>query len=204
MVFTLSNTVIQTAVNSFNSAVISAAKTAATDLSTVIYQVIMGFYLGCVSFSGQCYGAKKYRRIDKLAVTALGLGSIMLAVIGVLYTIFGEQLLALFNDDPAVVKAGMGPMRINAWFYALYLLSEVPLGCLRGMKRSGVPSFLNLLGICLPRVLWVWFAFPVHRSLTFLFVCYPISWIISSVLQWCYYFHIRKKLLSQKSELTEI
>ena len=194
MVFTLSNTVILSAVNSFNSAVISAARTAATDLSTMIYQVIAGIYMGCVSFSGQCFGAKKYRRIDKVAVTALGLGSAILAVIGVAYTIFGRQLLSLFNSDPQVIDAGMGPLMINAWFYVLYLVSEVPIGCLRGMRKSGVPGILNLIGICVPRVIWSLWIFPMRRSLTFLFLCYPISWIIGAALQWGYYFYCRKKL----------
>ena len=204
LVFTFSNTVILSGVNSFNSAVISAGKTASSDLALLIYQVIVGIYMGCVSFAGQCYGAKKYRRIDRLAVTAMGLGTAILAVIGVCFTVFDEQLLGLFNSDPAVIQAGVGPLRINAWFYVLYLISEVPLGCMRGMKRSTIPSALNVIGICIPRVLWVWLAFPLHRSLTFLYVCFPVSWFISAALQWGYYFHIRKKLLSQKSELTEI
>lgn len=193
-VFSLSNTIVLTGVNSFNSAIISAAKTAVTDLSTMIYQVIMGFYAACVSFSGQCFGAKKYRRIDRLGITAVGIGSAMLAVIGLAYTIFGRQLMGLFNENPQVAEAGLGALMINAWFYFLYLIAEVPLGCARGMKKSLVPGILNVIGICLPRILWVWFVFPMNRSLTFLFICYPISWICSAILQWGYYFYVRRKL----------
>ena len=198
MVFTLSNAVVLTAVNSFNSAVISAAKTAANDLNIVMYQVVAGVYMGCVSASGQCYGAKKYSRIDRYAAAAMGLGSSILAVVGVCFTIFGRQLLGLFNDNPEVIDAGMGPLMLHAWFYVLYLFSEVPLGCLRGMKKSVLPGVLNLIGICLPRVLWTLLVFPMHRSLTFLFVCYPISWLFSAMLQWIYYLYCRKKLLLAK------
>ena len=198
-VFSLSNTIILTGVNSFNSAIISAAKTAVTDLSTMIYQVIMAIYAACVSFSGQCFGAKKYRRIDRLGFTAMGMGSAMLAVIGVVYTVFGRQLMGLFNDNAEVIEAGLGALMINAWFYVLYLLSEVPLGCTRGMKKSTMPSILNVIGICVPRVLWVWFVFPMHRTLTFLFVCYPISWICSAILQWGYYIYVRRKLVEPKT-----
>ena len=201
-VFTLSNTIVLAGVNSFNSAIISAAKTAVTDLSTMIYQVVMGVYVGCVSASGQCFGAKKYRRIDRLAFTSLAVGSAMLAVVGVIYTIFGRQLIGAFNNDPRVIEAGWGALMINAWFYVLYLLTQIPLGCVRGMRKSLVPGLLTVVGICLPRILWVWFAFPVHRSLTFLFVCYPISWIFSSALQWGYYFYVRRKIL--KSDIKAV
>ena len=102
--------------------------------------------------------------------------------------------MGLFNGNPEVIEAGLGALRINAWFYFLYLIAEVPLGCARGMKKSLVPGILNVVGICLPRVLWVWFVFPLNRSLTFLFICYPISWICSGLLQWGYYIYCRKKL----------
>ena len=198
LVFTLSNTVILGGVNSFDSKIISAGKTAATDIALLIYQVIVGLYLACVSFSGQCYGAKKYRRIDKVAVTATAVGTIMLAVIAVCMTIWERDLLGLFNSNPDVIDAGVGPLRINSWFYVLFLLSEIPLGCMRGTKRSTIPSLLNVIGICGPRVIWTLFIFPMHRSLTFLYVCFPISWAISAVLQWVYYFTVRKQLLKEE------
>lgn len=208
LVFTFSNTVILTGVNSFNSEIISAGKTAATDLSLLIYQVVVGIYMGCVSFAGQCYGAKKYRRIDRIALTAVGIGTAMLAVIGVLITVFERTLLGLFvkaelAESQAVIDAGIGPLRLNAWFYVIYLFSEIPLGCMRGMKRSTVPSLLNIIGICGPRVIWSLLVFPAYRgmfalasdALTFLFVCYPVSWVVSAILQWAYYFVVRKQLL---------
>ena len=121
--------------------------------------------------------------------------------VGILITVFERQLLGLFNSDPAVIEAGIGPLRINAWFYVIFLLSEIPLGCMRGMKRSTIPSLLNVIGICVPRIIWTFLVFPMHRSLTFLFVCFPISWIISAIFQWTYYFIIRRKLL--KTEQVE-
>lgn len=208
LVFTFSNTVILTGVNSFNSEIISAGKTAATDLALLIYQVVVGIYLGCVSFSGQCYGARKYRRIDRVALTAVGIGTVMLAVVGILITLFERTLLGLFvkaelAESQAVIDAGLGPLRLNAWFYVIYLFSEIPLGCMRGMKRSTVPSLLNIIGICGPRIIWTLLVFPAYRgmfalasdALTFLFVCYPVSWVVSAILQWSYYLIVRRKLL---------
>ena len=214
LVFTFSNTVILTGVNSFNSEIISAGKTAATDLALLIYQVVVGIYLGCISFAGQCYGARKYRRIDQVALTAVGIGTVMLAVVGILITLFERTLLGLFvkaelAESQAVIDAGLGPLRLNAWFYVIYLYSEIPLGCMRGMKRSTVPSLLNIIGICGPRIIWTLLVFPAYRgmfalasdALTFLFVCYPVSWIISAILQWSYYLIVRRKIL--RSERVE-
>ena len=199
-VFSLSNTIILTGVNSFNSAIISAAKTAVSDLSTMIYQVIMGFYAACVRFSGQCFGAKKYRRIDRLGLTAVGVGSAILVVVGVAYTIFGRQLMGLFNSNPEVVEAGLGALMINAWFYFLYLIAEVPLGCTRGMKKSVMPGMLNVIGICAPRILWVAFVFSALKSGVILhdygvlLLCYPLSWGISGIFQFFCYRYYRKRL----------
>lgn len=193
MVFSLSNLILQSAVNSFNSAVIIAGKTAAVDLSTLVYQVIAAFYTACVSFSGQCYGAGKYKRIDSLALRGIGLCWIFMMVISVLCTLFPRPLLGLFNSNPEVIDAGTSVLLINCWGYMFYTVSEVALGCLRGMGESGVPSFLNLLGICVPRAVWAFLIFPMNRSMGFLFLCYPISWFISALLQGGYYLRCRKK-----------
>lgn len=203
MVFTFSNLILQSAVNSFNSAVIIAGKTAAMDLGTLVYQVIAAFYTACVSFSGQCYGAGQYKRIDSLALRGVGLCWAFMGVISLTCTLFPRPLLGLFNSNPEVIDAGISVLLINCWGYLLYTVSEVILGCLRGMGKSGVPSFLNLLGICVPRLIWVFLVFPMERSMGFLYLCYPISWLISALLQGGYYLHCRKKLQARHAPALE-
>lgn len=194
MVFTLSNLILQSALNSFDSAIIIAGKTAAMDLSTLVYQVIAAFYTACVSFSGQCYGARQYRRIDSLLLRGIGLCWLFMASISTVCTVFPRQLLGLFNSNPEVIDAGISILIINCWGYMLYSVSEVTLGCLRGMGKSGVPSFLNLLGICLPRLVWAFWIFPLNSTVSFLYLCYPISWGISAALQGGYYLYCRRRL----------
>ncbi len=197
MVFSLSNVVVQSSVNSFNSTAIIAGKTAATDVSMLMYQVIYSFYTACVSFSGQCYGAGKYRRIDSaLKSSVLTVWSFIL-VMATVCTIFPRQILGLFNSSPEVIDAGINIMLICCWGYILYTVSEVFLGGVRGMGYSLGPTILNLAGICLPRLLWIWFVFPMHRTIEFLFLCYPISWLISAILQVWNYFHCRRKLIEE-------
>lgn len=194
VVFSLSNVIIQSSVNSFNSTIIIAGKTAATDISSLIYQLIAAFYSACISFSGQCYGAKQYRRIDSLVIRADILCMSMIAVLSVIVTIFPRQLLGMFNSNPQVIEAGINIVLINSWGYLIYSASEIFLGCLRGMGRSAIPTLLNLVGICVPRVIWATAVFPMHRTIEMLYLCYPLSWCISAVMMGMYYVHCRRKI----------
>ena len=193
MVFSLSNVIIQSSINSFDSAVIMAGKTAAADLAALIYQVEAAMYATCVSFAGQCYGAREYKRIDMLMRRGIAVLEVAYLILSGITTVFARQLIGLFNTNPDVIDVGVSLYLVQCWGYMLYAPAEIFIGCLRGMKYSTMPTFLNLLGVCLPRLLWVWFVFPYNRTILFLFMCYPISWIISTVMQGSYYFHIRKK-----------
>lgn len=194
MVFSTSNVILQSSVNSFNSAVIIAGKTAAGDIAALVYQIESALYSTCVSFSGQCYGAREYKRIDKLVLwsTLICIGCYV--VMGVVCTFFAQPLVALFNSNPEVIEVGIVLLLLQVWGYIIYAPSEMFLGCLRGMKQAIVPTLLNLLGVCLPRLLWIWFVFPYNRTILMLYLCYPISWLISTVLQGAYYIIYRKKL----------
>lgn len=193
MVFTVSNLLLQSALNTFGSTAI-AGKTAAIDISTLVYQGIGASYLACISFSGQCYGARNYKRIDQLLVRSVGICWVYVVSVAGLCTIFPSQLLGIFNSDPEVISAGKNLLLLNVWGYVLYTISELSLGCVRGMGRSAMPSLLNFAGICIPRIIWIFFVFPINRTITFLYWCYPISWTISAALQLIYYLYTRKKV----------
>lgn len=197
MVFSVSNMILQSSLNSFGSVAV-AGKTAALDISTMVYQGINASQLACVSFSGQCYGAKNYKRIDSLLLRSIGICGAYVAVVAGVCTLFSQQLLGLFNSDPGVISVGTNLLMINVWGYLIYTTSEIATGCSRGMGHSGIPSLLNFLGICVPRLLWVVLIFPLKRDITFLYLCYPISWIISTILQLSYYLYVRKGLDTAK------
>ena len=109
-------------------------------------------------------------------------------------TVFSEQVVGLFNTDPDVIKWGSLLMRVELIGYMIYIPSEVFLGCSRGMKHAGVPTILNFIGICATRIVWVLFIFPLNREVWMLYLCYPVSWTISTILQGSYYLHIRRKI----------
>ena len=93
-----------------------------------------------------------------------------------------------------MIEAGRGILLINSWGYMLYTVCDLVLCCSRGMGKTSVPTMLSFGGICIPRIIWAMLIFPMYRTVDFLFLCYPISWFINSVLQIIYYVHTRKKL----------
>lgn len=191
-VFSLSNVILQSSVNTFGSIAI-AGNAAADCITSLIYTIASAVYTGCVSFSGQCFGAAKYKRIDWLLLTASGLGGGAVAVCALICTLFPRQLLGIFAADPVVVEAGISKMLILCWAYILYVCAEALLGALRGMRQSTVPTLINAFALCLPRFLWVWFLFPFHRTMLMLYLCIPISYALDIIVQGWYYLYCRKK-----------
>lgn len=194
MLFSLSNLTVQSSVNSFNNTAIIAGKAAATDVGNILYQVIHGFYAACVSFSGQCYGARNYKRIDSLVVRASISSCAMVAAGAALCTAFPSQVIGIFNSSPEVAAAGAPVLYILCWGYVLFAVSEMFMGCSRGMGNATGTMIMNIVGICLPRLIWVWWFFPLNRTIIWLYLCFPISWTVSSIMQGSYYFYLRRRL----------
>lgn len=194
MLFSISNVILQSSINSFNSADIIAGNTAATDINNFFYLVSDAMGIACVSFSGQCCGAHQYRRLDKLAWSATWWGSLVLVVLAVLVTLFPRPLLGIFNSDPNVVEAGVFKLIVCGWGTVAYMAGSVMTGMVRGMGKSLTPMLLNIFSICGVRLIWVLGIFPFYREVNFLYLCYPISWACCSVLLVLYFFRCRKKL----------
>jgi len=197
MLFSLGNLTVQTAVNSFNSTAVIAGKTVATDIGSLLYQVMHAFSLANVSFAGQCYGARKYKRIDRLAITSLICCDSIVAVLALLATIFSAGIIGLFNSDPDVIAVGKSVLIINVWSYLIFTISDTYVSCNRGMGRSMGVTLMNIIGIITPRLIWVWVFFPMCRTIEFLQLCYPISFVVSSIAQVAYYRIVRRQLDKQ-------
>ena len=194
ILFSLSNLVVQSSINSFNNTAIIAAKTAAGDAASLVYQIIHGFALACVSSSGQCYGARKYKRIDKLALKGVLSCGALVAAASALMTLFPAFVIGIFNDSPDVIAVGKNILLINIWSYLIYTVSDIYLSCTRGMGKSMGITVMNIAAIILPRMIWIWFVFPSCRTIEFLYLCYPISYLISAAAQVIYFKIVRKKV----------
>jgi Na+-driven multidrug efflux pump len=194
VLFSLSNLVVQSSINSFNDTAIIAAKTAAADASNLVYQIIHGFALACVSSSGQCYGARKYKRIDQLAIKATLVCGGLVAAASAVMTLFPGFVIGIFNDSRDVIAVGENILLIALWSYVLYAVSDIFLSCTRGMGRSLGITLMNIAAIITPRLLWIWFLFPYCRTIEFLYLCYPVSYLTSAVAQVIYFKMVRKKV----------
>lgn len=191
VLFSLSNLVVQSSINSFNNTAIIAAKTAAADASNLVYQIIHGFALACVSSSGQCYGARKYKRIDKLAIKGTLVCGGLVAAASAVMTLFPNFVIGVFNDSPDVIAVGKNILLISLWSYVLYAVSDIYLSCTRGMGKSLGITLMNIAAIITPRLLWIWLLFPQCRTIEFLYLCYPISYLTSAVAQIIYFKMVR-------------
>lgn len=200
-VFSLSNATVQSAMNTFSSAAV-AGNTAADSVVILSYQTVTAFYSGCVSFSGQCYGAHRHDRIKKLLRTSMLVSILLSTAIAVIATIVPTPILALFNQDPEVIRYGTTKLIIVSWSYLLYGVSEMFLGCLRGMKRTTIPTVLNVLFVCILRVAWVFFVFPQFKTLLSLYICYPISYSCSAIALGIYYGYTIKKVQKELQPAT--
>jgi len=195
MVFALSNVVIQSSINSFNSSVIVAGNSAANNVENFVYIGMSAFTQACLTFTSQNIGANKLRRVGDIFKQSMILTFVSAAVIGFLAWFFGETFLGLYTTDPAVVEAGM--VRLLWVTMPLWLngVLDVFVCSMRGMGYSTGPTVLMILGICGVRLTWLWTVFPINRTLEAIYMCFPISWIVTSIVLGVYWFKCYRKLM---------
>ena len=195
--FCFPNMILQATVNTFGTAVV-AGNVAADSITILLIQLMVGFYSGTTSFVGQNFGAKKYKRVDRSVATATAMSCGLIIVFSALTMIFAKPLMSLFNSDPEVIRAGTPKLNLYCSFCALYAASEVLLGGVRGLKKTLVPSIINISTICGIRILWIYVIFPLYPTADMIYWCYPISWVFSVLGLLAAYLYYRKKLFVQQ------
>ena len=199
-----SNVLLQSSVNSFGS-IAMAGYTAANNVLSFLYMGANSITQACMSFTSQNYGARKPKRMDKVLIDGLILQVVICLTLGVLAYVFGNQVSKIYTDDPNVIKCSVEILALTTVPYFLCGFMDTFPGVLRGMGRSTVPMILCLLGTVGVRILWIYCFFPHNRTLGYLFVSYPVSWIATIVMQLIYYIFIRKEVhkeLNVSSEYT--
>lgn len=193
MVFNLSNTVVISAVNAMGSVTV-AAVSAATSVSTLAYTIPSAFTTACISFAGQNYGARNFKRIDQCLWNGVLIVEVMFFCANLVMTLFPEVFLRLYTDNMDVIQTGIPKMYITSWGYMIYSVSEIANGCQRGFGKSLGPTILNIICICGVRIAWVLFVFPhLEENLVSLYAVFPISWTCSAVAQLVSYYRARNK-----------
>jgi len=195
IIFSLSNVVIQSSVNSFGKVVV-AGSSASSNIEGFVYMAMNSFYQATLSFTSQNMGAGRRERINKILFSGQLCVIITGVVMGGLVVLFGNQLLGIYSSSDDVIKAGMQRLTIVVSTYALCGIMDVMVGSLRGIGYSVLPMIVSLVGACGIRLLWLATVFQIekfHIPET-IYVSYPVSWIITIMAHITCYIIVRRKL----------
>lgn len=192
-IFSVSNVLIQSSVNSFGSLVM-AGNTAASNIEGFVYTAMNAMHQTAVSFTGQNLGGKQFNRINKVLFQCL----IIVAVVGLVFgngaAYFGRHILRLYSSDGEVIEYGMIRLSIICTFYCLCGMMDTMVGAIRGLGYSVMPMVVSLIGACGLRVLWVMTVFQWERTLLCLYISYPVSWAITFLTHAVCYAVVRKRM----------
>lgn len=194
--FSISNVLIQSSVNSFGS-IAMAGNTAGSNIEGFVYIAMNSFYQTSISFSGQNFGAKEYKRVKKVLVICEILVIIVGLTMGNLAYLFSGTLLKLYSTDPEVISYGILRMAYICIPYFLCGMMDVIVGVLRGVGYSIMPMLVSLTGACLFRIVWIYTIFRKVRTLECLFISYPISWALTFTVHLICFVIIYRKLVKK-------
>ena len=192
-IFSISNVLIQSSLNSFGS-VAMAGSTASANIEGFVYTAMNAVYQTALSFTSQNFGARKFGRMTKVLLYCLGIVTAIGVVMGGGAVLFGPQLLGIYSSDPEVITYGMQRLRFVSGPYFVCGLMDTMVGGLRGMGYSVAPMFVSLTGACALRIVWLFTVFVRYRSLGTLYLSYPVTWTVTFLAHVVSYLVIRRRI----------
>lgn len=201
VVFSLSNVVIQSSINSFGD-IVMAGSGAASNIENFVYMGMNAFYQSCLTFTSQNYGAGKKDRVDKTLLWCQFYVIVTGLLLGNLAYFFGPQLLSIYTPSSEVIAQGLVRLSYIAVPYFLCGVMDVMVGSLRGLGWSVAPMIVSVIGACGLRLLWVAFVFPINRIPACLYFSYPVTWVITGAVHVICFFFIRKKVYAKMDVAT--
>ncbi|MBO7377381.1 MAG: MATE family efflux transporter [Clostridia bacterium] len=200
--FSISNVIVQSSINSFGDIAMSG-NAAAANIEGFVYMAMNAFHQTAMNFTGQHIGAKKENKLGKIALLCLSCVTVTGLVLGVGAFLLARPLLNIYTDNPEVVEFGVKRMSYICSIYFVFGIMDVLSGMLRGMNMSTVSMVITLLSVCGLRIVWIMTAFRTFRSLDILYASYPISWaaclIVQTIVFVFAYSRIRKRRKSEGS-----
>ena len=175
--FSLSNVVIQSAINAYGS-VIMAAVSAGSNIENFIYTSMNAFHQASQTFISQNIGAGRYDRISRVIRLCMGCTVILGVVQGIFVVCFAPELIGIYNSDPAVIEAGTIRLLIVGSVYVIFGIADVLIGSIRGYGVPIAPVIINLLGTCVFRVIWITCIDTSIHGVEWVYLSYPVSWSI--------------------------
>ena len=202
VVFSLSNVVIQSSINSFGP-IVMAGSSAAASIEGFVWVSMNAFSQGALTFVSQNMGAKKYSRINRIALISSTCGAVTGLVLGNAAYLFGTPLLHIYDPRPDVIAAGLIRMSMVCCFYFTCGLMDCIVGSIRGMGFAVTPTIVSMLGACGLRIIWIFtiFRVPENHTELMLFISYPVSWVITFLAHLACYAVMRRKFPKTDEEL---
>ena len=195
--FNISNVLIQSSVNSFGS-VVMAGNTAAVTLEGFVDTSVMAIYQTTLSFTSQHMGARKYKRIGKIFTTSLLMSVTAGIVFGGGAYLFADKLLRICISTDEAIGYGAVRLGIVGISYPLCGIMDVGASILRGMGYSILPTIVVLVGACIFRVVWIMTVFREYHSLVILYLSYPISWTLTSIILVSCYLFVKRRFVERE------
>ena len=195
IMFSFSNVIIQSSVNSFGAVTI-AGNAAAVNLEGFVYTAMNGFSQGSLTFCSQNMGAGKIDRIKKVVYTSQVCIFIIGALLGGLFLLLRKQLNGFFSNSPEVIEAGVKRFWVIMTTYYLCGMMDGMSNIIRGIGHSLAPVITSLCGACLYRIIWIFtiFQIPQFHTIYCIYITYPISWLFTFIANVILYIHYMKKI----------
>lgn len=200
VVFALSNVVIQSSVNMFGNIVV-AGNSAAANLEGFVYMAMNAFYQTTLSFVSQNYGAGEQKRINRIVLLGEACVIVTGTLLGNMVVFFGNDLLQIYSNNPEVIAAGMVRLHYISMIYALCGIMDVMVGALRGIGYSIMPMIVSIVGVCVLRLIWLAtvFQIPEFHKIETVYLSYPVTWILTSLVYIVFFVWIRIRSARKKS-----
>lgn len=186
VMYSVSNIVIQAAINDFGTDTV-AAWTAYGKMDVIFWMTVSSMGLAITTFSGQNFGAGKIDRLKRGVWVSVWMSMGMAAVLSVLLFIFAYPLMSVFTPDGEVLRIGVDMVRFLVPTYITYVLVELLAGAIRGAGQALAPTVITLFGVCALRLVWLLIAVPIHNTVYMVELSYPITWTVTSVSLAIYY-----------------
>lgn len=191
--FSISNVLIQSSVNSFG-AIAMAGNTAGSNVEGFVYTSMNAVHQTAVSFTGQNLGGKRLDRINKILIECLIIVTVIGVVMGNGAVLFGNQILGLYSSDREVIAYGLQRMQVICTFYCFCGIMDVCVGSIRGLGYAVMPMIVSLMGACVFRIIWIYTVFQWDRTLNTLYISYPVSWTLTAIAHVICFFIVRRQV----------
>lgn len=188
LMYTVSNLLIQTAINGFDTNTVSAWA-AYGKIDCLFWMIIGSLGIAVTTFTGQNFGAGLYKRVRSGLRQCFVISVLFTILLSSLLLLFGSSIFSLFTTDENVMRIGTEMLHFFVPCFITYIGIEMFSGVLRGMGDSIFPMIITLTGVCILRIIWIIVMVPMHHSITTVMISYPLTWSVTSIMFLIYYEH---------------